>query len=76
MKARRVTKVRGTFSLRSPARPNPMASSIASLVSVESDGLIVRGMDCVDGTPRLDIKPDRTFFKPIAPRQPGDDEAG
>src|SRR5262245_62070210 len=37
-------KVRGTFSLRSPVRPNPIGSSIATLVSVETDGLIVRGM--------------------------------
>jgi len=69
-------KVRGTFSLRSPVRPNPIASTIATLVSVEADGLTVRGMDCVDGTPLIDIKPDRTLFTPIAPRQAGDDETG
>jgi tRNA (Thr-GGU) A37 N-methylase len=33
-------------------------------------------MDCIDGTPLLDIKPDRTLFTPVAPRQAGDDEAG
>ena len=48
---------RGTFALRSPVRPNPIGSSIAMLVSVEADGLIVRGMDCIDGTPLIDIKP-------------------
>jgi len=69
-------RVRGTFSLRSPVRPNPIASTIASLVSVEADGLTVRGMDCVDGTPLIDIKPDRALFTPIAPRQAGDDETG
>ncbi len=69
-------QVRGTFSLRSPVRPNPIASSIVTLVSVESDGLTVRGMDCIDGTPLLDIKPDRTLFTPVAPRQAGDDEVG
>jgi tRNA-Thr(GGU) m(6)t(6)A37 methyltransferase TsaA len=69
-------KARGTFSLRSPVRPNPIGSSIATLVSVEADGIIVRGMDCLDGTPLLDIKPDRTLFTPIAPRQPGDDQVG
>lgn len=68
--------VRGTFSLRSPVRPNPIASSIVTLVSVETDGLTVRGMDCVDGTPLLDIKPDRTLFTPVAPRQSGDDQVG
>lgn len=69
-------RTRGTFSLRSPVRPNPIGSSIATLVSVEPDGLTVRGLDCLDGTPLLDIKPDRTLFTPIAPRQPGDDEMG
>jgi tRNA (adenine37-N6)-methyltransferase len=65
---------RGTFSLRTPVRPNPIGTSIATLVKVEADGLLVRGLDCLDGTPLLDIKPDRTLFTPIAPRQPGDDE--
>jgi len=67
---------RGTFSLRSPVRPNPIGSSIAQLVKVEADGLLVRGLDCLDGTPLLDLKPERTLFTPIAPRQPGDDQVG
>jgi tRNA (Thr-GGU) A37 N-methylase len=48
----------GTFVLRSPVRPNPIASSIVKLVSVESTTFQVRGLDCVDGTPLLDLKPD------------------
>ena len=48
----------GTFALRSPVRPNPIASSIVELVSVEGATLRVRGLDCVDGTPLLDLKPD------------------
>jgi tRNA-Thr(GGU) m(6)t(6)A37 methyltransferase TsaA len=67
---------RGTFSLRSPVRPNPIGSSIVTLVSVEADGLTVRGLDCLEGTPLIDLKPDRTLFTPIAPRQPGDDQVG
>ena len=67
---------RGTFSLRSPVRPNPIGTAIVSLVGVESATLLVRGMDCVDGTPLLDLKPDRTLFKPIAPPQAGDFETG
>jgi len=43
---------------------------------VEGSTLLVRGMDCLDGTPLLDIKPDRTLFQPIAPPQPGDFETG
>ena len=68
--------VRGTFGLRSPVRPNPIGSAIATLVAVEGSTVLVRGMDCVDGTPLLDIKPDRSLFTPIAPPQPGDFEVG
>jgi tRNA-Thr(GGU) m(6)t(6)A37 methyltransferase TsaA len=48
---------RGTFALRSPVRPNPIAVSVARLVRVEGNELSVIGLDCVDGTPLLDIKP-------------------
>lgn len=68
--------VHGTFALRSPARPNPIGTSIATLVSVEGSVLLVRGLDCVDGTPLLDLKPDRALFTPIAPPQAGDFETG
>ena len=47
----------GTFALRSPVRPNPIASSIVSLLSAEGPVLTVRGLDCLDGTPLLDVKP-------------------
>jgi tRNA-Thr(GGU) m(6)t(6)A37 methyltransferase TsaA len=67
---------RGTFALRSPVRPNPIGTSIATFVGVKSGTLLVRGLDCVDGTPLLDIKPDRTLFKPVAPPQAGDFETG
>jgi tRNA-Thr(GGU) m(6)t(6)A37 methyltransferase TsaA len=46
----------GTFALRSPVRPNPIASSIVTLVRVEGGTLVVRGLDCLDGTPLLDVK--------------------
>lgn len=48
---------RGTFSLRSPARPNPIALSVVELLGIEGGRLSVRGLDCIDGTPLLDIKP-------------------
>ncbi len=48
---------RGTFSLRSPARPNPIALSVVELVARDGASLSVRGLDCLDGTPLLDIKP-------------------
>lgn len=69
-------QVRGTFSLRSPVRPNPIGSSITAYVGLENSILLVRGLDCLDGTPLLDIKPDRTLFTPIAPPQSGDFDTG
>ena len=68
--------VRGTFSLRTPARPNPIGTSIVELVKVEGPVLFVRGLDCLDGTPLIDVKPDRTLFQPIAPAQAGDFQVG
>ena len=52
-------ETRGTFALRSPLRPNPIASSLVKVVAVEAGAVLVRGLDCLDGTPLLDIKPDR-----------------
>ena len=48
---------RGVFALRSPVRPNPIALAVAELIEIRSDGLVVRYIDCLDGTPLLDIKP-------------------
>lgn len=67
---------RGTFSLRSPVRPNPIGTSLVALVKIEKGIVFVRGLDCLDGTPLLDLKPDRCSFTPLAPRQPGDDQVG
>jgi len=48
---------RGTFALRSPVRPNPIALSVVRLVKVDGNRLQVVSLDCLDGTPLLDIKP-------------------
>jgi len=48
---------RGTFALRSPARPNPVAASVVTLLQVQGNRLSVVGLDCLDGTPLIDIKP-------------------
>jgi tRNA-Thr(GGU) m(6)t(6)A37 methyltransferase TsaA len=48
---------RGTFALRSPVRPNPIAAAVARLQRIEGNTLFVVGLDCIDGTPLLDIKP-------------------
>jgi tRNA-Thr(GGU) m(6)t(6)A37 methyltransferase TsaA len=52
----------GTFALRSPLRPNPIATSLVRLVGVEPGAVLVRGLDCLDGTPLLDIKPDHCAY--------------
>ena len=67
---------RGTFSLRSPVRPNPLGTSVVKLVGIEGPIVLVRGLDCLDGTPLLDLKPDRTLFTPLAPPQQGDFQTG
>ena len=67
---------RGTFAPRSPVRPNPIGTSNVTLVGIKGSVLTVRGLDCLDGTPLLDIKPDRTLFIPLAPLTPGDDQVG
>ncbi|PVB62279.1 tRNA (N6-threonylcarbamoyladenosine(37)-N6)-methyltransferase TrmO [Labrenzia sp. 011] len=54
----------GTFALRSPVRPNPIGTVSARLVSVEGASLIVRGLDCLNGTPLIDLKPDRCMHSP------------
>ncbi|MDH4129318.1 MAG: tRNA (N6-threonylcarbamoyladenosine(37)-N6)-methyltransferase TrmO [Spirochaetota bacterium] len=50
-------KLRGLFSTRSPNRPNSIGLSTVRLVKIENNILTVKGIDIVDGTPVLDIKP-------------------
>ena len=47
----------GTFALRSPVRPNPIAMSVVRLLHIDGTRLSVVGLDCLDGTPLIDIKP-------------------
>ena len=54
---RHYAELRGTFALRSPVRPNPIAAAVVRLVRVEANELSVVGLDCLDNTPLLDIKP-------------------
>ena len=49
--------LRGVFATRAPARPNPIGISTVRLIRIEKGKLYVQGMDIVDGTPLLDIKP-------------------
>lgn len=48
---------RGVFSTRSPHRPNPVSLHTVELLKVRGSVLKVRGMDAIDGTPVIDIKP-------------------
>lgn len=48
---------RGLFSTRYPYRPNPIGLSIVRLLSVQDNILDIEGVDILDGTPLLDIKP-------------------
>jgi len=47
----------GVFATRSPRRPNPIGLTIVELLRLEGGELQVRGVDMLDGTPILDIKP-------------------
>ena len=47
----------GVFGTRSPHRPNPIGLSVLKIQEIKSDGIVVSGVDIVDGTPILDIKP-------------------
>lgn len=51
------TVERGVFSTRSPARPNPLGLSLVELISVNGNILDIRGVDMLDGSPVIDIKP-------------------
>jgi tRNA-Thr(GGU) m(6)t(6)A37 methyltransferase TsaA len=61
---RHSARVLGTFALRSPVRPNPIASSVVALLAIDGNQLHVRGLDCIDGTPLIDVKPHRRASAP------------
>ena len=50
-------KLKGTFALRSPHRPNPIGAAILPIESIEDGIVSLRGLDCLNGTHLLDIKP-------------------
>lgn len=53
----RESKIRGLFSTRSPRRPNPIGMITVKLLKREENVLTVQGLDALDGTPVIDIKP-------------------
>ena len=50
-------KPHGVFATRSPRRPNPIALTVVELLSRDGVRIHVRGVDMLDGTPILDLKP-------------------
>ena len=48
---------RGVFTTCAPVRPNPLALTLVELIERKGNILKVKGMDAIDGTPLLDIKP-------------------
>ncbi len=49
--------LRGVFSTRSPHRPNPIGMTVIKVIERKGNSLIVSGIDMIEGTPILDIKP-------------------
>jgi len=63
---------RGLFATRAPKRPNPIGLSVVAVVAVDRNILTVRGIDVLDGTPLLDIKPYAPVFDaPVGPVRSG-----
>jgi tRNA (adenine37-N6)-methyltransferase len=59
----------GVFATRSPRRPNPIGLTVVALLRRENGKLHVRGVDMLDGTPLLDIKPYLSSVPPEALRR-------
>lgn len=60
------TEPRGVFATRSPLRPNHIGLSIVELVSIEGNIITVKGIDVLNETPLLDIKPYIAAFDEVA----------
>lgn len=65
----------GVFATRSPRRPNPLGLSVVELLGREGNVLRVRGIDMLDGTPVLDLKPYLSNVDPAALRRGWLDDA-
>jgi tRNA (adenine37-N6)-methyltransferase len=59
-------ETRGVLATRTPHRPNPLGLSLCRVDSLQDRFLVLRGVDLVDGTPVLDIKP----YVPFADSSP------
>ena len=59
----------GVFATRSPRRPNPIGLTVVELMGRDGNRLRVRGLDMLDGTPVLDLKPYLSSVAPDAVRR-------
>jgi len=57
VKTRWEDNLHGVFATRSPHRPSPLGLTVVELIAREKNILKVKGLDAIDGTPVLDIKP-------------------
>jgi tRNA-Thr(GGU) m(6)t(6)A37 methyltransferase TsaA len=60
----------GMFAQRAKMRPNRLGVSNCALVSIDGTDLHVRGLDAIDGSPVLDVKPFMREFEPAETHQP------
>lgn len=68
--------ITGVFNTRSQYRPNPIGVTVVKLIERKGNTLVVEGLDALDGTPVLDIKPFvRTFDEGKEPDDPRQDRA-
>ena len=55
--SRKTGEIKGIFALRTPQRPNPIGAAVVTIEDIIEGEIIVRGLDCLNMTPLLDIKP-------------------
>jgi tRNA-Thr(GGU) m(6)t(6)A37 methyltransferase TsaA len=55
--SRKTGRYAGVFALRTPNRPNPIGAAVLKIERIENNSIVVRGLDCLNETPLLDIKP-------------------
>jgi tRNA-Thr(GGU) m(6)t(6)A37 methyltransferase TsaA len=53
----------GVFDICSPIRPNPIGMSIVEVTDIHGSVISIKGLDMIDGTPVLDIKPSRHLMR-------------
>ena len=54
--------IKGIFATRSPVRPNPICKTTVKLIELKNNTLVVEGLDAIDNTPVIDIKPHLPFY--------------